>query len=123
MTDPAPNEEALKVAKNIDPGARRAWLERCAIALDAYAAERVSRERAWRPISEYPRDAEGWGPNVLLFVPSGVVAPASDYRILTGRLEAEMWLDWGTDGCMGDIQGEPTYWQPLPSPPDTGIET
>src|SRR6185437_12769441 len=72
-------------------------------------AERVNREIerrrvAWQPIASYPReavplgadpaDACYWGPNVLLFVPTGQVAPASDYRILTGRLEADMWLGW-----------------------------
>src|SRR6185312_6588685 len=75
-------------------------------------AERVNREIerrrvAWQPIASYPReavplgadpaDACYWGPNVLLFVPTGQVAPASDYRILTGRLEADMWLGWNDD--------------------------
>jgi hypothetical protein len=76
----------------------------------------------WRPISEYPREHEPgadtyWGPNVLLFVPTGLIAPASDYRILTGRLEADMWLGWSDEGSMYDIEGEPTFWSPLPPSP------
>lgn len=78
----------------------------------------------WRPIAKYPREHEPgadtyWGPNVLLFVPSGSVAIASDYRVVTGRLEADMWLGWDDTGVMYDIEGEPSRWQPLPAPPTT----
>jgi hypothetical protein len=76
----------------------------------------------WHPIETYPRDHDPgpdtyWGPNVLLFIPSGSVAPASDYRILTGRLEADMWLGWDDEGAMYDLIGVPTHWQPLPNAP------
>lgn len=75
----------------------------------------------WQPIKTYPRDHDPmpdtyWGPNVLLFIPSGKQAPTSDYRILTGRLEADMWLAWDDKGTMSDI-GTPTHWMPLPAPP------
>lgn len=88
--------------------------------LDALPAD----SEGWRPISEYPRDHEPsadtyWGPNVLLFVPSGIVAPSSDYRILTGRLEANMWLGWNDRDNMFDIEGTPSHFKPLPQPPAT----
>lgn len=78
-------------------------------------------EREWQPIETYPRDHDPaadsyWGPNALLFVPTGTKAPASDYRIVTGRLEADMWLGWDDDGVMYDLRA-PTYWMPLPLPP------
>jgi hypothetical protein len=76
----------------------------------------------WRPIKTYPRDHDAgadtdWGPNALLFVPTGQVAPKSDYRILTGRLEADMWLAWCESGEMFSLDGSPTHWMPLPEPP------
>lgn len=83
-------------------------------------AQQESPDDGWQPISEYPVDAEGWGPNALLFVPTGQVAPASDYRIMTGRLEADFWLNWNDAGAMGDIEGRPTKWRPLPALPDDG---
>lgn len=89
-------------------------LEEALARLDAAPAD---SEGGWRPISEYPADKEGWGPNVLLFVPTGNIAQASDYRLVTGRLEAEMWLGWSTDGSMYDIEGQPTNWMRLPPPP------
>jgi len=71
----------------------------------------------WRPIETYPSDADGWGPNALLFIPSGVVAPASDYRIVCGCFEAEMWLTWDDMAAMSDLFGKPSHWMPLPEPP------
>ena len=76
----------------------------------------------WQPIKTYPKDHDAsvdtyWGPNALLFIPTGAIAPASDYRIVTGRLEADMWLGWDDDGAMYDLCGKPTHWQPLPEPP------
>lgn len=86
------------------------------------ALDRAREVAGWRPISEYPRDHDAdagtyWGPNALLFVPTGIVAPASDYRIITGRLEADMWLGWNIDGSMYDIDGAPSHWYSLPPRP------
>ena len=76
----------------------------------------------WQPIETYPRERDfptacDWGPNALLFIPDGWVAPKSDYRILTGRLEANMWLGYSDDGSMSELRNAPTHWQPLPEPP------
>lgn len=89
------------------------------------SADPSAGQNGWLPIATYPTEHEPsadtyWGPNALLFVPTGSVAPASDYRILTGRLEADMWFAWDADGAMFDLGGgAPTHWRPLPAPPVT----
>jgi hypothetical protein len=77
---------------------------------------------SWQLIDTYPREFEPgaetyWGQNALFFVPAGAQAPASDYRIICGRLEADMWLGYDDEGSMFDLQGMPSHWMPLPNAP------
>lgn len=90
----------------------------------AYALGAAEKSGEWQPIETYPRDHDhgadtDWGPNALLFIPSGKVAPSSDYRICIGRLEADIWLSYSDDGAMFDLGGTPTHWKPLPTPPQS----
>ncbi len=93
--------------------------------------ERVEElDRAdWRPISTYPRDVDGWGPEVLVRMPpttedrrrirrNGVLAPPfkdESRYIFVAHLEASMWLcrDCDDPYAWAELWTEPEEWRPL----------
>lgn len=77
-------------------------------AIDAYLA----KLSAWRPIETAPKD----GTFTLAYI-RGVM------NVRTHSVQIINWSGWGGgvwaphSGHSGGISGEPTHWQPLPSPP------
>lgn len=70
----------------------------------------------WKPIDTAPKD----GRSVLLFItPDCIVSGNNDLNLLGSTAPRDEWWHVSPDGIAYPIEGPPTHWMPLPSPPET----
>lgn len=67
----------------------------------------------WHPISTAPRD----GTRVMLFWPDGT---SEQGFYLDNSNTPTPWQGWRPESGRPWPKGQPTHWQPLPTPPTTG---